>query len=132
MTRKIPNIADIDFLTQKINEETPEYGKVVPFGFFNRNEQGEIIAGASGFVLYGAIYTDQLWVKKRYRRQGLARELMKKVHDFGKEQGCTMATVQTMSFQNAVGFYKNLGYTQDFERSGHIKNSSYIFLSKSL
>jgi ribosomal protein S18 acetylase RimI-like enzyme len=57
---------------------------------------------------------------------------MEKVHDYGRESGCMMATVATMSFQGATKFYKKLGYTIDFERAGYTKNASCIFLKKNL
>lgn len=123
---------DIDFLTQKINEETPELGSAHPFAFLIRNDAGEIIAGCNGSVIFGSIYTDQLWVHPQYRKSGLGHDLMEKVHDYGRKNGCTMATVATMTFQNAVEFYKKLGYVIDFKRSGYAKNASCIFLKRNL
>lgn len=129
---KKPLTNDIDFLTQQINQETSEYGEAYPFAFFIRDDDSNIKAGANGFILYGKIYTDQLWVDKQYRKQGIASKLMDKIHKLGKEQKCTMATISTMSFQNAVKFYEKLGYEKDFERFGHIENSSCIFMRKIL
>ena len=89
---KNPVTSDIDFITKQINQETSEYGKAYPFAFFmrsayapegassNKDDAAEIIAGANGFVVYGAIYTDQLWVDKDYRGQGYAKKIMGKVH----------------------------------------------------
>jgi hypothetical protein len=59
---------NIDFLTEKINEETLQFGSAYPFAFFIRDEKGKIIAGCNGSVVYGAIYTDQLWVAPNHRR----------------------------------------------------------------
>lgn len=127
-----PNPEDIDFLTDKINEETLEYGKAYPFAFFIKDNDKNIIAGANGFVTYGTIYTDQLWVKKEQRGLGLARKIMDKVHKFGKLEKCTIATIQTMSFQGAQGFYEQLGYIQEIKRSGYTKGSHCIFMKKLL
>lgn len=77
---KNPAASDIDFITKQINQETAEYGEAYPFAFFIKDDDSKIIASANGFVIYGAIYTDQLWVDKRYRGQGLAKNLMDKVH----------------------------------------------------
>ena len=55
-----PTSADIDFLTQKINQETPEFGEAHPFAFFIRDEKNQIMAGCNGSVIFGSIYTDQL------------------------------------------------------------------------
>lgn len=127
-----PNSQDIDFLTRKINEETPEFGTAYPFAFFIKNERNEIIAGCNGSVVFGAIYTDQLWVHFQYRKRGLGQQLMQKVHEYGLEIGCTFATVSTMSFQRAQAFYERLGYEPDFERVGYIHNTRCIFLKKVL
>lgn len=119
-------------MTEKINEETAEYGKSYPYGFFIRDDQGRIIAGANGFIIYGTVYTDQLWVDKKHRNKGLARKIMDKVHEFGKLEGCKIANIQTMSFQGAASFYEKLGYVQDFKRSGYVEGSCCIFMRKDL
>ena len=127
-----PNPIDVEFLTQKINAETPEYGEAYPFSFFTRDDDNHIIAGANGYVIYGGIYTDQLWVDRAYRNQGLARVLMEKVHQFGLTEGCRKASVSTMSFQKARDFYEKLGYQVNFERTGHVNESSCYFMSKNI
>ena len=127
-----PENKNIDFLTHKINEETPDFGAAHPFAFFMRDDQNEIIAGCNGSVIYGNIYTDQLWVHPDCRDKGYGRKLMENVHDYGREIGCAMATVVTMCFQNAHVFYENLGYRCDFERSGYVNGSRCLFLRKVL
>lgn len=126
---------DIDFLTQKINEESKNLGiaeEAYPFAFFIRDDREEIIAGCNGSVIYGAIYTDQLWVSPIYRGQGVGRKLMEQVHTYGLAVNCTMATVATMNFQKAREFYESLGYVCDFERAGYVNGARCLFLSKSL
>ena len=127
-----PTPEDIEYLTQKINEEITAYGSAFPFGFFIRDENAKIIAGCNGYIIFGCIYTDQLWVDPNYRHQGFAKSLMEQVHEYGKKQDCSMATICTMSFQNAVSFYKKLGYTVDFKRQGYTKDASCLFLRKNL
>lgn len=122
-----PASTDLDFLTQKINEELA----ASPFAIFVRNEEGKIIAGCSGSVIFGSIYTDQLWVDPNLRNRGLGKKLMEAVHEYGKKQGCTLATVTTMDFQ-APNFYAKLGYKIDFSKEGYNKGASCIFMSKKL
>ena len=50
---------------------------------------------------------------------------------FGKEKGCTFATVNTMDWE-ALGFYKRQGFTIEFERHGFKKESVFYFLRKPL
>lgn len=124
-----------DFLTQKIDEEAKIEGITEDsswFVFVIRDHNNEIIAGCNGAVVYGAIYTDQLWVRKDYRKQGLAKLLMEEVHVLGKERNCNLATVCTLSFQHAKSFYEDLGYVCDFVREGFANDSACFFLKKEL
>ena len=115
---------------KKVNADIEE--KAYPFAFFIRDDNNSIIAGCNGSVIYGTIYTDQLWVSQSYRRKGLGRVLMEKVHDYGRKSGCKLATVATMSFQNVQKFYEHLGYECDFERSGYSNGAKCLFLKKKL
>ena len=127
-----PASTDIDFLTNKINQETPKLGEAYPFAFFMRDDKNQIIAGCNGSVIFGSIYTDQLWVHPDHRKNGLGYQLMDAVHDYGRRSGCSMATVATMSFQGAKTFYEKLGYVIDFERPGYTHSSSCHFMRKEL
>ena len=127
-----PASEDIDFLTQKINQETPDFGSAHSFAFFVRDEHNQIIAGCNGSVIFGSIYTDQLWVHPDHRKNGLGHKLMEAVHNYGRKSECSMATVATMSFQGVKAFYEKLEYVADFERPGYTQNSSCIFLKRSL
>ncbi len=126
-----PSIADTEFLTQKINEETLEFGSAYPFAFFIR-ENGKIIAGANGSVVFGAIYTDQLWVHPDYRKKGFGEALMEHIETWGLENGCTLSTVSTMSFQGAKEFYEKLGFAVDFARAGYAHTSKIYYMSKNI
>jgi len=127
-----PSSQDTDFLTLKIHSETSGFGEWYPFGFFIRNDAGEIIGGCNGSVIFGAIYTDQLWVHPDHRKAGLGRQLMEQVHGYGREKNCSMATVSTMSFQNARAFYEKLRYTVYYDLKGYINNTSCHFLKLEL
>lgn len=127
-----PSNKDIEFLSRKINEETIDKGTSSQFAFFMRDENEQIIAGCSGSVIYGSIYTDLLWVHPDYREKGLGSQLMEKVHGYGHELHCKIATVTTMNFQRARGFYESLGYECDFERAGYIDGATCMFLKKTL
>jgi hypothetical protein len=71
-----PVATDIDFLTSQINQESVGFGRATTFTFFVRNQFNSIIAGANGSVIFGAIYTDQLWVDKNHRKSGWGTKLM--------------------------------------------------------
>lgn len=101
-----PNSRDIEHLSRKINEETIDKGTCNPFAFFIRDQ---IIAGCSGYVIYGSIYTDLLWVHSDYRRKGMRKQLMEEVHDYGRKVHCKIATVVTMNskiFKEPTSIFK--------------------------
>lgn len=125
-----PMDMDIAFITGKINDESRAFGPAHPFAFFQKNESGQIIAGCNGSVIFGSIYTDQLWVDPGYRQQGIGKALMEKVHDYGQSLHCSIATVTTMDFQKACPFYEKLGYVVVFEQSGYTNNGKCLFLKK--
>lgn len=130
-----PESQDIDFLTQKINEDAQKKGiqeKAYAFAFFIRDTKNTIIAGCNGSVIYDNIYTDQLWVHQGYRHQGLGTKLMHKIHDYGRKVNCSIATITTMSFQNAAPFYEKLGYVCDFKRLNYSNGTSCLFMKKFL
>jgi GNAT superfamily N-acetyltransferase len=127
-----PLTQDIDFLTHKINEETKSFVTATPFAFFIRDKDGSITAGANGSLIFGSIYTDQLWVHRNHRKSGYGTKLMEVIHEYGRQSKCAISTVNTMNFQAAHEFYKKLGYKVDFERSGYHKNSKMLFMWKEL
>ncbi|WP_375604423.1 GNAT family N-acetyltransferase [Wolbachia endosymbiont of Anurida maritima] len=127
-----PNSKDIEYLSRKINEETADKGTCNPFAFFIRDDTEQIIAGCSGSVIYGSIYTDLLWVHSDYRRKGMGKQLMEEVHDYGRKVHCKIATVATMNFQRARAFYEKLGYECDLVRSGYVDGATCMFLKKVL
>ena len=47
-----PASEDIDFLTQKINQETSDFGSAHVFAFFVRDEKDKLIAGCNGSVIF--------------------------------------------------------------------------------
>jgi len=127
-----PNNRDIEFLSKKINEETADKGTYNPFAFFILDDARQIVAGCSGLIIYGSIYTDLLWVHSDHRKKGMGKQLMEKVHDYGREMHCKIATVATTNFQRARAFYEKLGYECDLVRPGYVDGATCIFLKKVL
>jgi ribosomal protein S18 acetylase RimI-like enzyme len=106
-------------------------GKILPFSFFIKDENGKICGGVKGTSLYGSLYIDLLWVDRSLRNQGWGSKLMKEAERLGKERNCTFAVVHTMSWE-ALPFYQKLGYEVEFARKGYEKNSQMFVLRKSL
>lgn len=102
-----------------------------PFAFFIRDETGKIKGGCSGFIFYGCLYTDLLWIDKELRGQNYGAQLMENAEKLAKENQCLFMALSTMDFE-ALDFYKKLGFLVEFERHGFEKNSIMYFLRKNL
>lgn len=58
-----PSFQDVDLLTKRIHEDAVEKGVTAiaqPFAIYLKTDNGELIAGCNGSIVYGSIYTDQL------------------------------------------------------------------------
>ncbi|MDD9139507.1 MAG: GNAT family N-acetyltransferase [Candidatus Cardinium sp.] len=127
-----PKHEEINYLTNQLSQSVEGVPFLRPFAFFIKSKDKQIKAGVNGFLIYGAIYTDQLWVSPQYRKQGLGSQLMKEVHQLGYSENCAIATVATMSFSGARKFYEKLGYVVEFVRSGYKHTACCIYLIKKL
>ena len=93
---------------------------------------GDVFAGAvTVHILWGTLHIRHMFIEASYRRQGLGRTLMEKAFEYGKSKGCSLAFVDTMSFQ-AFGFYKKLGFVHEFTRTGFAHDSVLYYLKKEL
>lgn len=117
------------FLQHSI-EATGLSGNIQSLAFVARQE-GKIVGGLVAKTFWGALHIRHLWVEGGLRGQGLGRKLMEKAFEKGRELGCPFAYVETMSFQ-AVGFYRSLGFQEDFVRYGYEGDTSFHYLTKSL
>ncbi|MGB0935301.1 MAG: GNAT family N-acetyltransferase [Alphaproteobacteria bacterium] len=129
-----PKSEDTRILSQGISQDAFEKKGLEPtesFGFFLRDEDGQVIAGCNGCYFFGCLYTDMIWVAPHMREQGISRRLLEKVEELAVNKNCTMCTLITMDFQ-ALGLYQKLGYVVDLQRDGFAKNSTAYFLIKKL
>lgn len=127
-----PDRKDIDFLWREITEiaiRTQGHKQHESFAFFMRDKNGQIKAGCNGFIFYGCLYVDQLWVDESLRGKGHGTDLMKSVENLGREKRCLFIAVNTMNWE-ALDFYKKLGFKVEFERHGFEKDSVFYFLRK--
>lgn len=93
---------------------------------------GDAFAGAvTAHILWGTLHIRHMFIEAPYRRQGLGKTLMENAFDYGRARGCSLAYVDTMSFQ-ALGFYQRLGFVHEFTRTGFSHDSVMYYLKKNL
>lgn len=102
------------------------------FAFVVR-ENGFIVAGLVGNIKYRAAFVDTLWVDKRLRKQGIARELLRRAEEHAKSCQSTVIFLNTLSLAN-VNFYEKAGFVFEFERPNYlgIEGHAMRYFRKSL
>lgn len=104
---------------------------IEPFAFLVADDTDTIYGGCNGYMYYGCLYIDQLWVDSAMRNQGWGIKLIQAAEELGQQKHCLFASVNTMDWE-ALGFYQKLGYSIEFKRTGYLNNSSLYFLRKDL
>lgn len=90
-------------------------------------EAEQLIAAISGFIIYGCLYIDLLFVNENLRHQGLGSKLMNLALEKALENNCSFMLVTTMDWE-AKDFYLKHGYVIEYERHGYTKGSiMYVF-----
>ncbi len=129
-----PKPDDLQFLNDRIIEEHKKKKDLKPltyFGFYIRDDQGEILVGCGGNTMYGSLFVGKLWVSEPLRGKGLGTRLMQRAEQLARDSACSFIAVNTFDWE-ARDFYKKLGFTIELERQGFDKNSVFCFLRKNL
>ena len=103
---------DIAFLEQRIIDHNySQAGASDGRGLacFVRNEEGQIVAGISGYTWAGMAEIEFLWVDDSLRGQGVGGRLLAVVEQEARQRGCALVITSTYSFQ-APEFYRRHGY----------------------
>ncbi|MCG9728246.1 GNAT family N-acetyltransferase [Shewanella sp. Isolate13] len=85
----------------------PETSK--PLAVVAHDDSGKLIGGVAGRTIYDNFLINVVWVDENARGSGLGRDLMQRAEIEAKQRDCTMAQVDTLSFQAPV-FYQKLGF----------------------
>lgn len=111
-----PDTTLVDELSERLFEHncrvtgTRDFRK---FAIVARDADGTSQGGASGWTRWGWLFLDILFVEDAHRGRGLGSDLLREVEALGIRRGCTLATLETGSFQ-APDFYRRHGYEEMF------------------
>ena len=76
---------------------------------------GRVVGGVSAWAMGHELHIDMLVLDESARRKGAGAELLARVEEQARRDGCTVASVDTFSFQ-APDYYPAHGYEEEFRR----------------
>lgn len=103
-------------------------GEQIAFEVYDKEKFAGV---ASVIVFWGQLHIKSLFVEEEYRHQGIGSMLIAHVLEFSQKEGCTIAFIETMSFQ-ALEFYQKFGFILEFTRSGYTGGVGLHYLRKEL
>lgn len=74
------------------------------------HDNGHFVGGCLGIFQFEWLIIDILWIEPNYRKQGIGQALIERAEQQARNKDIRRARLNTASFQNALGFYQNLGY----------------------
>lgn len=91
------------------NEQFTGAAPQTPVGVFLRDETARIRGGATGYLGWGWLYTERVWVEESLRGKGLGSKIMAHLERLALSQGIYRFQTATTSFQ-ALDFFRKNGY----------------------
>jgi ribosomal protein S18 acetylase RimI-like enzyme len=96
-----------------------------------RNDEGKIVGGITGTIVWYHLHIDYLWVDNSLRGKGYGKELLNHIEKTAKENNCRLILLDTFSFQ-APEFYQKCGYKVIGKVEDHPKGYNQYYLEKKL
>ncbi|NRA83298.1 MAG: GNAT family N-acetyltransferase [Gammaproteobacteria bacterium] len=127
-----PQLAD--FLLQKIVEFNWQHWEVserLPLAAQLKDQQGNVIAGASARTFGDWLLIDTLWVSEQLRGQNIGSQILAQIETAAIARGCNKCLLDTLNFQ-ARGFYQKHGYQVQWTQQGYPKTGAKHFMVKQL
>ncbi|MBD3610024.1 MAG: GNAT family N-acetyltransferase, partial [Gammaproteobacteria bacterium] len=93
----------------RYNQQQIGEHKLQNLGVFARDEHNRFLAGVYGWLQFGWLYIDLMWVDESLRKNGVGTHLMQELESLATDKGVSRAYLTTASFQG-MEFYQKLGY----------------------
>lgn len=106
-------------------EESP------PFALVRRDDEGALIAAASGEIAFSSMHVSHLYVVEQRRGAGLGSSLIRAVETYARARRCERLHLETRS-EDALRLYLRLGFEVFGELPRYAGEQSLYFLYKPL
>jgi GNAT superfamily N-acetyltransferase len=103
----------------------------VPLSVFVRDENGDVMGGLIGHMLFEWLYVDKLWLPTALRGSGMGSAVLTAAELHAMARGCSWAHLQTLDHQ-ALPFYERRGYAVFGVLDGYPPGSKRYYLRKTL
>lgn len=94
-----------------------------------RDEEGVIIGGVHGELVWGWLYIKTLWVNPNYRHQGIGTRLLRLAEAAALSHGVSKSHLETTDFQ-ALDFYLKNGYEIFGKLADKPAGSTWYYIKK--
>lgn len=136
-TTTAPSAADLEALhvglrAHNLAQLGPHaFGNYEEIAIYARAEDGSILGGIYGELMWEWLYIRTFWVAEELRHQGIGSQLLQAVEQAALARGIGHAHLETTSFQ-ALDFYRRHGYAVFGELKNKPTGHDWYFLQKSL
>jgi ribosomal protein S18 acetylase RimI-like enzyme len=123
--------------TKPIEDGVMQYGLlqvdgVIPRKWaFHARDSNEIIGGAVGRDYFSQFYLDNIWVKEEHRSKGLGKRIHEEVVRCAEKCDCKRILLSTLN-ENAVRFYRALGYYQLAVIEEYVVGFNFYYMAKTI
>ena len=125
------DIAEICALLTAYNASHGVTNDTVPIEVYYEDENGEKLAGITGYAHGNWFFIDLLFVHSTLRGQGIGNKLLSLAEEDARKKGCKYAFVNTNAFQ-APGFYQKAGYECVFKLAEFPFTGEKYYFTKTL
>ena len=98
---------------------------------YAQTKSQELIGGLIGYIDWGWLDIDTIWIDQVYRNKGIGTYLVQSAEQKAKKDGIKRAKLCTFDFQ-AIAFYKKLGYIIYGKLDNYPEGHSFYYLKKDL
>lgn len=80
------------------------------FGLRVVDHDGLVIGGIAGYSHWSLGHVDHIWIHPDHRKEGLGTRLLSEAARLLHDRGCSVVSLETYSFQDAIDFYRGHGF----------------------